>query len=248
MKKIYIVGIGPGNAEFFTYQAKEALEKSDVICGYTVYIDLVKADYEQKRFISTAMKKEIDRCKLALEEADKGNTVAMICSGDAGVYGMAGLIYQLSENYDEVEIEVVAGVTAALSGAAVLGAPLTHDFCVISLSDLLTEWSTIERRLEAAALGDFCLAIYNPRSKKRHDYLYKACEILMKHKSKNTVCGFVRNIGRQGQEYELCTLVEMKDKEVDMFSTVFIGNENTKIIAGKMITPRGYEKRDESLI
>lgn len=248
MRKIYVVGIGPGNEEFLTVSAKNALADSDIICGYTVYVDLVKDKYMDKKFIATSMKKEIDRCKLALDEADKGNIVAMICSGDAGVYGMAGLIYQLSEQYEDMEIEVVAGVTAALSGAAVLGAPLTHDFCVISLSDLLTEWKTIEKRLQAAAMGDFCIAIYNPRSKKRHDYLYKACEILMQHKSKDTVCAYVRNIGRQGQDYEICTLDEMKDKEVDMFSTVFIGNENTKIIAGKMVTPRGYEKRDESLI
>lgn len=247
MKKIYVVGIGPGSKEFFTLQAEAALRNSDIICGYTVYVDLVRDEYPNKKYLSTAMKKEIDRCRMALEEAKKGYTVSMICSGDSGVYGMASLIYQLSVDFPDVDIEIVAGVTAALSGGAVLGAPLSHDFCLISLSDLLTDWSVIERRLEGAGMGDFCIALYNPRSKKRIDYLYKACNILMKYKSKNTVCGYVRNIGRIGEESFICTLDELKDRELDMFCTAFIGNENTRIINGKMVTPRGYEKRDESL-
>jgi precorrin-3B C17-methyltransferase len=189
------------------------------------------------------MTKEIERCHAALKEAESGKTVAMVCSGDAGVFGMAGLIYQLSEEYSSVEIIPVAGVTAALSGSAVLGAPLTHDFAVISLSDLLTPWELIETRLKAAGMGDFCTVLYNPASKKRADYLLKACDFLMEKKSPDTICGYVRNIGREGQEHKILTLKELREEKLDMFCTVFIGNKDTKIIKGKMVTPRGYEKR-----
>lgn len=244
MKKIYVVGIGSGGKENMTFEAAEALNKSDVICGYTVYVDLVKDFTKGKEVISTGMTKEIDRCKMALDEAAKGKTVAVCCSGDSGVYGMAGLIYQLWENYDEdIEIEVVSGVTAALSGSAVLGAPLTHDFAVISLSDLLTDWEVIEKRLYFASQADFSIVLYNPSSKKRADYLEKACDIMLKFKSPETVCGYVRNIGREGEEYEVMTLRKMRNQKLDMFSTVFIGNSQTKVIRGKMVTPRGYEKR-----
>lgn len=247
MKKLYIVGIGPGNANLMTIQAQMALEEVEVICGYGVYVDLVKPLYPDKPIIVTPMKKEIERCRMALETASKGTSVAMVCSGDAGVYGMACLIYQLSEEYleIEIEIEIVSGVTAALSGAAVLGAPLSHDFAVISLSDLLTPFSLIEKRLDAAASGDFCISLYNPSSKKRHDYLKKACDIMLKHKSEETICGWVRNIGREGQESKILTLKELGKEQVDMFCTVFIGNEHTKIIRNKMVTPRGYEKKKE---
>lgn len=241
MNKIYVVGIGPGAYEKMTIEAAEALKKCDTIIGYTVYIDLVKDHFADKEFLSTPMRKEVERCVMAFEEANKGKTVAMICSGDAGVYGMAGLIYEVGKDYPETEIKVIPGVTAAVSGAAVLGAPLIHDFCLISLSDLLTPWELIEERLRSAAKGDFVCCLYNPSSVKRHDYLMKACDILMEHKSGETVCGIVNNIGRDGEGMKVMSLKELRDTEVDMFTTVFIGNSQTKVIKGKMVTPRGYK-------
>ena len=241
MKKVYVVGIGPGAYEKMTIEAAEALKNSDVIIGYTVYVDLVKEHFSGKEFLTTPMKKEVERCKMAFEEAMKGKTVSMICSGDAGVYGMAGLMYEVGMNYPEVELSVIAGVTAATGGAAVLGAPLIHDFCLISLSDLLTPWEKIETRLLDAAHGDFVICLYNPSSKKRHDYLQKACDLMLKYKSEETVCGIVGNIGRDGESEKVMTLKELRDTQVDMFTTVFIGNSQTKNINGKMVTPRGYK-------
>lgn len=220
--------------------AANALKASDAIIGYTVYVDLVKDDYPDKEFLTTGMKKEVDRCVLAFDEAMKDKTVAMVCSGDAGVYGMAGLIYEVGEKYPEVEVEVIPGVTAALGGAAVLGAPLIHDFCLISLSDLLTPWEKIEARLLGASQADFVIVLYNPSSKKRHDYLQKACDLMMQYKSPDTVCGTVSMIGRDGENGTVMTLKELRDTEVDMFTTVFIGNSQTKEVNGKMVTPRGY--------
>ena len=241
MKKLYVVGIGPGAYEKMTIEAAEALKNSDVIIGYTVYVDLVKEHFAGKEFLTTPMKKEVERCKMAFEEAMKGKTVSMICSGDAGVYGMAGLMYEVGMNYPEVELSVIAGVTAATGGAAVLGAPLIHDFCLISLSDLLTPWEKIETRLLDAAHGDFVICLYNPSSKKRHDYLQKACDLMLKYKSEETVCGIVGNIGRDGESETVMTLKELRDTQVDMLTTVFVGNSRTKNINGKMVTPRGYK-------
>ncbi len=242
MNKIYVVGIGPGSYEKMTIEAAETLRKCDTIIGYTVYVDLVKDHFPEKEFMTTPMKKEKDRCVMAFEEASKGKTVSMICSGDSGVYGMASLIYQVGKNYPDTEIEVIPGVTAAISGAAVLGAPLIHDFCLISLSDLLTPWELIEERLRSAAKGDFVTVLYNPSSIKRHDYLMKACQIMMESgKKADTVCGIVRNIGREGEEMSTMTLEELRDTEVDMFTTVFIGNSQTMSIDKKMVTPRGYK-------
>lgn len=241
MSKLYVVGIGPGAYEKMTIEAAEALKKSDVIIGYTVYVDLVKDHFPGKEFLTTPMKKEVDRCVLAFEEARKGKIAAMICSGDAGDYGMSGLMYEVGVNYPEVELEIIPGVTAATGGAAVLGAPLIHDFCLISLSDLLTPWEKIEARLLAAAQADFVVCLYNPSSKKRHDYLEKACNLMMKYKSPETVCGIVGNIGRDGEAMEVMTLEELKTTKVDMFTTVFVGNSQTKNINGKMVTPRGYK-------
>ena len=247
LKKLYVVGIGPGAYEKMTIEAAEALKNSDVIIGYTVYVDLVKEHFAGKEFLTTPMKKEVERCKMAFEEAMKGKTVSMICSGDAGVYGMAGLMYEVGMNYPEVELSVIAGVTAATGGAAVLGAPLIHDFCLISLSDLLTPWEKIETRLLDAAHGDFVICLYNPSSKKRHDYLQKACDLMLKYKSEETVCGIVGNIGRDGESEKVMTLKELRDTQVDMFTTVFIGNSRTKIIGGKLITPRGYVLPDPAV-
>ena len=240
MNKLYVVGIGPGEYEQMTLKAIHALEKSDVIIVYTVYVELVKEHFPGKEFMTTPMKKEVDRCVLAFEEAQKGKTVSMICSGDAGVYGMSGLMYEVGVNYPEVELEVIPGVTAATGGAAVLGAPLIHDFCLISLSDLLTPWEKIEARLLGASQADFVICLYNPSSKKRHDYLQKACDLMMKYKSEDTVCGIVSQIGREGESYQVMTLKELRDTQVDMFTTVWVGNSQTKVVSGKMVTPRGY--------
>ena len=245
MNKIFVVGLGPGNLNQSTERALEALEKSDVIAGYTVYIDLVKDRFGHKEMISTAMKKEADRCNLAVDEAVKGKTVSMVCSGDAGVYGMAGLMYEVVNARglaEAIDIEVIPGITAACSGAAVLGAPLIHDFTVISLSDLLTPWELIEKRLECAAMGDFAICLYNPSSIKRHDYLQKACDILLKHRLPENVAGYVQNIGREGETGIVMDLKTLRDTKVDMFTTVFIGNSKTKNMNGKMVTPRGYKE------
>lgn len=239
MNKLYVVGIGPGAAEQMTVRALRVLESCDVIAGYGVYVDLVKPILKDKEYLVTPMKKEAERCRMAIECAMTGKSVAMISSGDAGVYGMAGLIYELAQG-KELEIEVIPGVTAALSGGAVLGAPLTHDFAVISLSDLLTPWEKIEKRLDHAAQADLSMAIYNPSSVRRADYLQKACRIVMRHQSPETVCGVVKNIGREGETMQVMSLKELAEYPADMFTTVFIGNSQTKVIDGRMITPRGY--------
>lgn len=241
MNKLYVVGIGPGAYEKMTIEAAQALKNSDVIIGYTVYVDLVKEHFPGKEFMTTPMKKEVERCQMALEEAIKGKTVSMICSGDAGVYGMAGLMYEVGVKYPQVELEIIPGVTAATGGAAVLGAPLIHDFCLISLSDLLTPWEKIETRLLEASKADFVICLYNPSSKKRHDYLEKACNLMMEYKAPDTVCGIVGNIGREGESMKVLTLEELKTTKVDMFTTVFVGNSQTKNVGGKMVTPRGYK-------
>ncbi len=240
--KLYLVGFGAGSYDGMTIEAKKAIEDCDIIVGYTVYVELLKKYFDDKTFLSTPMTKEKDRVEMALKEAENKN-VAIICSGDSVVYGMAGLAYEMSVEYNDVEICVVPGVTAAISGSAVLGAPLTHDFCVISLSDLLTPWEKIEKRLECAAMGDFAVAIYNPSSKKRADYLMKACDIMLKYKTGDTVCGYVKNIGRDGETFEVMTLKKLRECQVDMFTTVFVGNSETKMINGKMITPRGYFRK-----
>jgi len=242
--KIYVVGLGPGGVEQITPKAMTVLESCDVIAGYTVYIDLIKHLFPEKAFLVTPMKKEVERCQLALEKALEGNTVAMVSSGDAGVYGMAGIMHEVAQEYPEVVVEVIAGITAACSGGALLGAPLSHDFAVISLSDLLTPWEKIETRLRAAAQADFVICIYNPASKKRFDYLAKACDLIMQYQSGSVPAGIVRNIGREGEQSQWTTLSELKEIQVDMFSTVIIGNSQTKMINGRMVTPRGY--RDDN--
>ena len=238
--EIYIVGMGPGREEDMTQEALTVLDSCDVIVGYTVYLNLLGERFLGKTFLSTPMRQEVERCRMCYEEAKKGKRVALICSGDAGIYGMASLMYEMSAEYPSCELTVVPGITAASSGAAVLGAPLNHDFCVISLSDLLTPWEKIEARLLGASQADFVICLYNPSSRKRHDYLQKACDLMMQYKSPETVCGTVSMIGREGEEYHLMTLKELRDTKVDMFTTVFVGNSQTKVINGKMVTPRGY--------
>ena len=239
MNKLYVIGIGPGAEDQMTRKALDILAEVDVIAGYGVYVELVKPLFPDKEYLVTPMRKEVDRCRMAIDAAKEGRTVAMISSGDAGVYGMAGLCLELAADTD-VEVEVVPGVTAALSGGAVLGAPLTHDFAVISLSDLLTPWDKIEKRLELAGEADLSIALYNPSSHRRSDYLQKACDILMRHVKPETICGVVRNIGREGESFQVMTLKELRDYKADMFTTVFIGNSQTMEINGRMVTPRGY--------
>lgn len=242
MSKIYVIGIGPGEYEQMTKKAVNAMQESDIIIGYTVYVDLVKDHFSDKKFLTTPMTKEVERCVLAFEEAKKGQTVSMICSGDAGVYGMSGLMLEIGQEYPQIHVEIIAGVTAAIAGASVLGAPLVHDFAVISLSDLLTPWEKIEKRLLLASEADFVICLYNPSSKKRADYLEKACQLMLCHKSEDTVCAIVQNIGRDKEHMQLMTLKELKEKKVDMFTTVYIGNSQTRNINGKMVTPRGYQR------
>ncbi len=245
---LQVAGIGPGKYEVMTGECAEALKNCDCIAGYELYIQLVKSRFPAKEFLSTPMRKEEERCRLALEEAAKGKNVVFVCSGDAGVYGMAGLIYEIaseSQEFNNIEIKVLPGITAALSGSALLGAPLIHDFSVISLSDLMTPWEKIEKRLELASLADFCLVLYNPMSHKRRDYLFKACQILLKNFPPSRPCGWAKNIGREGEESQICTLSELQNAQLDMFTTVFIGNSQTKVIetpqGKKLVTPRGYE-------
>lgn len=240
---LYVAGIGPGNEDGMTVKVRRILDECPVIAGYKTYIELVKPILgADKKYVDTGMRMEKERCRMALEEACGDDAkVCMICSGDASVYGMAGLVLEMAEEYPEVRVEVIPGVTAALSGSAVLGAAVGHDCALISLSDLLTPREVIDKRLSAAAEGDFVICLYNPESRTRKGYLKRACEIILKYRDKDTVCGAVRNIGRDGEQYELMTLEELKGYEADMFTTVFIGSSRTVAAGGRMVTPRGYE-------
>lgn len=243
---IYIVGLGPGEMQQMTPMAREVLNKCDVIAGYTLYIESIKEIIKDKEIIATPMKQEVKRCKMAAVAAKNNKNVAIVSSGDAGIYGMAALMIEVcSELGINQEIKVVAGITAANSAAAVLGAPLTHDFAVISLSNLLTPWEDIEKRLDLATKAGFVIVIYNPSSKKRIDFLEKACRVMLKNISKDTKCGYVRNIGRLGQEHKIIDLEELQSEKVDMFTTIIVGNSTTKVIAGKLVTPRGYDIKGE---
>lgn len=239
--KLYVVGIGAGGEKGMTAEARDILEKSDIIVGYTVYADLVKKILPQKEYYITGMGSERERCRYAVKASRDGKNVCVVCSGDSGVYGMASLVHELAAGYEDIEVVCVAGVTAALSGGALVGAPLGNDFAVVSLSDYLTPWETIEKRLECAAEGDFVICLYNPQSKARKDYLKRACEIVMQYRLAKTVCAAAKNIGREGENYTVMSLGTLKDYSADMFTTVFIGNSRTKEIKGKMATPRGYK-------
>lgn len=240
MGKLTVVGIGPGNYDNMMVRADRVLRECQVIVGYHVYVDLVRERYPDKEFLTTPMTKEADRCRMALDAARTGKDVAMVCSGDSGIYGMAALIYQLRGEDAEPEVEVVPGLTAACSGAALLGAPLTHDFAVISLSDRLTSWEKIEARLTAAAGADLTIVLYNPASRGRPDYLQKACDILLETLPGGRPCGVARSIGREGEGREIMTLTQLRDFPADMFCTAFIGNSQTRVTGGELVTPRGY--------
>lgn len=240
---LYVVGMGPGDIEGMTIRAYNALEESEVITGYTTYVELIKDKFPGKEWIATPMMQEEKRCQMALDTALSGKDVAMVCSGDSGIYGMAGLLFELKEKddkYSAVSIEVVPGVTAACSGASLLGAPIGHDFAVISLSDLLTPFSLIIKRIRCAAEADFAICLYNPASKKRKDYLRIACEEILNYRKADTVCGYTRQIGRKEETFGILTLDQLREFDADMFTTVFIGNSMTRNIGSKMITPRGY--------
>ena len=233
---LYIVGIGPGCAEMMTSQAYECCRRADMIVGYTVYAELMKKIFPEKEYHTTGMKKEEERVRYAMKMAETAD-VALICSGDAGIYGLAWQAYSMSGEY-AAQIEVVPGISASISGAALLGSPLTCDHAVISLSDLLVPKERIEKRLRACAAADMVTVLYNPSSKKRADYLAWAADIFLEHRPAETVCGYARNIGREGQEWGIMTLSELREFEADMFTTVFIGNSDTKVINGKMVTMR----------
>ena len=241
--KIYVVGIGPGKKADMTFKAYEAMGKSDVIVGYKTYTDLVKEYYPDKEIVSSSMMKEIDRCTDVLKMAKDGKNVALISSGDAGVYGMAGIMLEIAD--DEIEVEVIPGVTATNAAAAITGAPVMHDYVTISLSNLLTDWELIKKRLELAAQGDFVVSIYNPKSRGRVTQIEEAQKIMLKYKPKMTPVAIVRNAGRENEEYVVTTLEEMTKNEIDMLTIVIIGNSNTYVKNGKIITPRGYSKKYE---
>jgi len=246
--KLYVVGIGPGGAEHMTPAARAAIEAATTVVGYQTYLELLPEFLEGKKLVSSGMMKEVERCRRALEIAGEGETVALVSSGDAGIYGMAGLVLELAENWPGKgpEIEIVPGVSAVQAAAALLGAPLMHDFAVISLSDLLTPWKTIRRRLEAAADADFVIALYNPRSRGRVTQIVEAREILLRHRSPQTPVGLVRNACRAGETVTVSDLSSFLEHDIDMFTVVIIGNAATKVDgSGKMVTPRGYAPRIE---
>ncbi|MEG1311103.1 MAG: precorrin-3B C(17)-methyltransferase [Romboutsia sp.] len=238
---IYVIGIGPGSKEMMTLEAIKAMEDSEVIVGYKTYINLITEFIDGKEVVQNGMRQEIDRCKQAVEIAKTGKKVAVISSGDAGIYGMAGLILELtSKEEQKVEVKVVPGVTASIGAAAILGAPIMHDFCHISLSDLLTPWEVIEKRLRLAAEADFVICLYNPRSKGRSEHLAKAFEFMGEFKDRNTPVGIVKDVGREKEEKFICTFDTMDFERVDMTTMVIIGNKSTFIHGDLMITPRGY--------
>ncbi|NSW91381.1 MAG: precorrin-3B C(17)-methyltransferase [Firmicutes bacterium] len=242
MKKIYVVGMGPGGMAEMTPRAIDALIKCDYIIGYYTYIDLIKKYFPQKQLISTGMGGEVERCKLALKKALEDYTIALVSSGDSGIYGMAGLMLEIANRENSsIPVEVIPGITAASAAAAVLGAPLMHDFAVISLSDYLTPWELIYRRIQSAAASDFVLCFYNPRSKSRTEYIAIARDELLKYRPASTPVGIVWNAGRQGEASVITTLEKMLEHDIDMFSTVIVGNSQTYVKNSKMITPRGYK-------
>ncbi len=243
--RLHVVGFGPGGKDDMTFRAARIIEEADVVTGYTTYVNLLKPIFPDKVYKATGMMKEIERCRMAIEDAISGKDVAMVSSGDSGIYGMAGIIYQLADEMGaDIEIDTVPGITAASSAASILGAPLMHDLAIISLSDLMTPLDLIMKRVEMAAEGDFIVCLYNPKSKTRTTYLSQACEILSKHRSPDTPVGIVRDAGRPDQWSKITTLRDLDPDDVDMFCIVLIGNTATYVSNGRMITPRGYRVRE----
>ena len=251
MGKITVVGIGPGNLLDMTPRARQAIEEAAVIAGYNTYIKLIEPLLGERKVIGTAMMQEIDRCRMAVSEAAEGCDTVVVSSGDAGVYGMAGLVLELVLQLPAEKRPafggVIAGVSAVNAAASVLGAPLMHDFAVISLSDLLTPWETIEKRIEMAAQGDFVTALYNPKSKKRVENIEQVRKIMLKYRKADTPVGIVTAASRDGEGKIISTLADFTKQEINMFSLVIIGNSMTYVKDGYMITPRGYGNKEPGL-
>lgn len=266
--RLFVIGTGPGDVSYMAPRALELLNEADAIAGYTTYIDLIKPVIKNKKIISTGMQKEVERVEKAIAEALSGKTCALVSGGDAGIYAMAGLVFELcekkglkllrygSKSPDEspvetkdaarpicLEIEVVPGIPALAAGASLVGAPLTHDFAVISLSDLLTPWETIEKRLHGAAMADFVIAIYNPKSKKRDWQLSRAMEIIAEYRDKKTPVGIVTSAMREQQKVTVVPLEQMGTADVNMQTVLFVGNSASVAYLDFMYTPRGYSKK-----
>lgn len=240
--KIYVVGIGPGNIEHLTVKAKNVLGECEVVIGYKTYIDLIYSLIKDKEIISSGMRKEVERSETAFENALNGRRVAVVSSGDAGIYGMAGIIFEVvKKNNSKIDVEIIPGVSSVNVSAALLGAPLMHDFACISLSDLLTDWRVIKKRLINAGKADFVITIYNPKSKTRTEEIKKAQKIFLKYKNKKTPVGIVKNAAREGESVIITTLDKMLEHDIDMSTTIIIGNSSTFIFDGRIITPRGYK-------
>ncbi|MGI6077142.1 MAG: precorrin-3B C(17)-methyltransferase [Fastidiosipilaceae bacterium] len=243
---IDVIGFGPGSKEDMTFRAAHAIEQADLVVGYKTYIEILRKFFPEAHYYSTPMTKEIERCEYAVMKALEGLRVAVVSSGDSGIYGMAGIMLEIADRTkggNEIDIRVVPGITAASSAGAGLGAPLMHDTAIISLSDLMTPLDTIFKRVEAAAASDFVICFYNPRSRKRQDYLDRACKIIERYRSSETPCGVASHVGREQETYIITNLADLPREEIDMFSVVIIGNSQTKIMNGKLVTPRGYEKK-----
>ena len=248
MGKIIITGIGPGSKEDITPAVLEAMQKADSIVGYKYYFQFIEPYVKPGcECIDTGMKKERERAEQAFELAEQGKTVVVISSGDASIYGMAPLIYEMrNAHQSDVEIETLPGISAFQKAASLLGAPIGHDMCIISLSDLMTPWEVIERRIKAAAGGDFVTAVYNPKSHGRYWQLYRLQELFLKVRSANTPVGYVRQAGREEQEVKVTTLGDFNPEDIDMFTVILIGNSQSYIADGKIITPRGYYRETPS--
>jgi precorrin-3B C17-methyltransferase len=252
-KSLYIVGIGPGSLRHLTQRARAVLESVNTVAGYKTYIELVQPLIEGKQIISTGMTQEVQRVEAAIDAACGGSSCAVISSGDPGIYAMAGLVFETCQkkniaivppgpnlNKDALKVEVIPGVPALCAGASLLGAPLTHDFAAISLSNLLTPWELIEKRIEAAAGADFVVVLYNPKSKKRTWQLQRAQQILLQYRDKNTPTGIVVSAMRENQDVQIVPLEKLHEADVDMQTTVFVGNSTSRRYLDFMVTPRGY--------
>ena len=239
-RELVVAGIGPGDAEGITVAARQAIRQAQVVVGYPLYLELVSGLIEEQECISTPMRQELERVHIAFAKTLEGRRTVLVCSGDAGIYGLASPVWEIAEAYPEVAVRVIPGVTAAASGAALLGAPLGNDFCVVSLSDYLTPWTVIEKRLLAAAEAELVLVLYNVGSKSRPEALRRACEVMASVVEPERLCGVVKNIGRMGQEWCILPFRDLKDAPADMTMTVYIGNRQTKRLRGQLVTPRGY--------
>jgi precorrin-3B C17-methyltransferase len=241
--RIAVVGIGPGSAEHMTPKARTLIEQADTVVGYGTYIKLIKGITKKNAEVITGtMGREVERAQIAVDKAKAGKTVVMVSSGDPGVYGMAGVVIEVAaKDKNPVPVEIVPGITAATSASAILGAPLISDFAVISLSDLLTPWEKIEQRLEAVSSADMSIVLYNPQSQDRIEPLTKAYEIMLKHIKPDTPVGIVRQADREGQNYTITTLKKMLNEEINMVTTIVVGNSATRIVNGQMVTARGYD-------